>query len=88
MSGRDHANSAREIVPGATVAVALGEVKRCAGAVRRARDSYRAALVAAVDMLEQAGARDPYARAAAAAGVSKQAVRALVARTRQEGGSA
>jgi methyl coenzyme M reductase subunit C-like uncharacterized protein (methanogenesis marker protein 7) len=78
--GGRHAKSARGNPPGATQV--LGEVGRAAARVRRARENYRAALVLAVDELEHDGARDPYARAAAAAGVSKQAVRELVDRAR------
>jgi hypothetical protein len=77
---KDHAKTARGKCPGATQV--LGEVKRAASRVRRARENYRAALVEAVAELEAAGVRDPFARVAAAAGVSKQAVRELVERAR------
>jgi hypothetical protein len=48
----------------------------------RARDEYRAAVVAAVDELEAAGARDAFSRVAEAAGVSRQSLRVLVGRAR------
>lgn len=60
----------------------LANVRKAAASKRRAEDSYRAALAAAVHTLEQNGARDAFAQVAAAAGVSRQAVRQLVARTR------
>ena len=60
----------------------LGDVKRAADRVRSARAAYRSAVVAAVVELEQVGVADPYARVAAAAGVSRQAVRSLVERAR------
>ena len=63
----------------------LGAVTRRARSVRVARDAYRLALVRAVDELEQAGCRDPFAQVATAAGVSKQAVRELVGRSRANG---
>lgn len=54
----------------------LARVKRAAVSRRRAEESYRAALVAAVDE----GAS--YAQLAALLGVSRQAVRQLVGRAR------
>jgi len=54
----------------------LAEVRRATQAKRRAEERYRAALVRAVDEL---GA---YALVAEAAGISRQAVRQLVARER------
>jgi hypothetical protein len=60
----------------------LREVRRAAAARRRAELAYTAALVAAVEALEQAGVRDAFAQVAEAAGVSRQAVRQLVARAR------
>lgn len=59
---------------------ALTRVKRAAAARRRADDSYRAAILAAVAELRAAGARDSFAQVARAAGVSRQAVRDLVSR--------
>lgn len=67
--------------------IGLGEVKRAAGRRRAAEKAYRSALVLAVEELEQAGHRAPYAAVAAAAGVSRQAVRELVDRIRSEGSS-
>jgi hypothetical protein len=63
-------------------ASSLTRVKRAAAAKRRADDAYRAAIVAAVDELETAGERSAFATVAAAAGISRQAVRQLVDRTR------
>lgn len=60
----------------------LAKVRRAAASRQRADEAYRSAILAAVHVLEQAGARDPYAQVAAAAGISKQAVRQLVARSR------
>lgn len=76
----DHEKSGRP--DDGTAAQVLGDVKRAAGDVRAARDVYRAAVVAAVAELEQAGVRDPFARVAQAAGVSRQVVRVLVYRAR------
>lgn len=67
---------------GASPDRAIAAVKRAAATRRRAEDSYRAALVAAVESLEAAGSRDAYARVADAAGVSRQAVREFVTRAR------
>jgi len=55
----------------------LTEVRRATQAKRRADERYRAALLHAVDELEGA-----YALVAEAAGISRQAVRQLVARER------
>jgi len=60
----------------------LARVKRAAKAQTRARLEYAAALVAAVEALEAAGARDPYAQVAAAAGITQQSVRIIVERHR------
>jgi len=54
----------------------LAEVRRAAQAKRRAEERYRAALLRAVDELEG------YTLVAEAAGISRQAVRQLVARER------
>lgn len=62
--------------------IALGRVKRAVIAKRRADEEYRSALVAAVAALEAAGFPDPFARVAASAGISRQAVRELVTRAR------
>lgn len=56
---------------------ALAEVRHAAEDVRRGRTRYRASVAAAIRALEQAGARDAYAQIAAAAGVSRQAIRAV-----------
>ena len=58
----------------------LEAVTKAATSKRRAEDSYRAALAAAVAELERADARDPFAQVARAAGVSRQAVRQLLGR--------
>lgn len=60
----------------------LREVRRAAAGRRRAELGYATAIVAAVDELEAAGARDAFAQVATAAGISRQAVRQLVARSR------
>lgn len=58
----------------------LAEVRRATQAKRRAEERYRAALVAAVDALDND--RGAYVLVAEAAGVSRQAVRQLVRRER------
>ena len=58
----------------------LEAVRDAAEAKRRAEASYRATLVHAVDALDRAGDPSPYAKVAEAAGVSRQAVREMVAR--------
>ena len=58
----------------------LEAVRDAAEGKRRAEASYRAALVHAVDQLDRAGDPSPYAKVAEAAGVSRQAVREMVAR--------
>lgn len=58
----------------------LGRVSAAVEAKRAAEESYRGALVAAVRELELAGDTAPYVKVAAAAGVSRQAVRQLVKR--------
>lgn len=56
---------------------------RAAAAAReRAGAEYRAAVLALVESLEADGARDVFARAAAAVGVRRQSVRELVLRAR------
>jgi len=60
----------------------LLEVRRAVDNRGRADARYRAALVAAVEDLEADGARDAFAQVARVAGVSRQAVRQLVARER------
>jgi hypothetical protein len=61
----------------------LSQLRRAADTKRRAEERYRAALFAAVDELEKAGARDAYAQVAHAAGVSRQTVRELVLTARR-----
>ena len=68
--------------PPAATAV-LGDVSRAAAGRARADERYRAAILGAVEELERAGVRDPFARVAKAAGVSRQAVRELVERGRR-----
>jgi hypothetical protein len=58
----------------------LVRVRRSANAVRRARDNYRAALLAGAE------AGQSYGALARAAGVSKQATRQLVERMRGPSG--
>lgn len=68
----------------------LARVRRAAEARERAEQryadaqgSYRAALVAAVDDLEQAGDRHPFGTIAATLGVSRQSVRQLIERAKE-----
>jgi hypothetical protein len=60
----------------------LAKVRRATLAKQRAEARYRASLVAAVDALETGRNPGAYALVAAAAGVSRQAVRQLVRRER------
>jgi hypothetical protein len=61
----------------------LDKVRAAAKAKRRAENRYRAALVHAVHELEDSGDTGPYVKVAQAAGVSRQAVRELVLRSRR-----
>jgi hypothetical protein len=58
----------------------LEQVRKAVEAKRRAEEGYRAALVSAVQSLEDGGDKAPYAKVADVAGVSRQAVREIVKR--------
>jgi hypothetical protein len=62
----------------------LGDVAGARSRALQAGDEYRAAVVAAVDELERAGARDAFSRVAEATGVSRQSLRTLVYRARAD----
>lgn len=68
--------------PSPDTAAQLARVKRAAARKRRADKEYRSALEDARDLLELDGARDVYAQLAAAAGMSRQAVRQQLERWR------
>jgi hypothetical protein len=60
----------------------LTRVRRAARARTRAEAEYRAAIVSAVDALEENGTRHPFSTVASVAGVARQSVRELVQRAR------